>query len=304
MNKLTPIDYVEDALSHQPRIILSWVTEGIVINNIRYSIKEFRLKKDSKLYAVIAENKYNSDYFEVQLCPDEATLKDIYKSIKDNKVAITKEITDRTSEVARVDKAIKDNTKKIDKEITDRKSEITRVDGKLTELQGSIKPIVSGDSGLLTVTTDNSQIKLTPKHDEQKQNKLTAGEGITIQDNVISAAVSKSKPKKITGVNKGTHYIYATIDDVQPLDVFNDGSIVINKILNVFAAIPQTEEATTYSTTLDELGITSDYVAYTCNTTPIVNGVTIDVRDRNITLTGSNSTYVEFKVLIYGGPRA
>lgn len=279
MNKLTPIDYVEDALSHQPRIILSWVTEGIVINNIRYSIKEFRLKKDGKLYAVIAENKYNSDYFEVQLCPDEATLKDIYKSIKDNKAAITKEITDR-------------------------KSEITRVDGKLTELQGSIKPIVSGDSGLLTVTTDNSQIKLTPKHDEQKQNKLTAGEGITIQDNVISAAVSKSKPKKITGVNKGTHYIYATIDDVQPLDVFNDGSIVINKILNVFAAIPQTEEATTYSTTLDELGITSDYVAYTCNTTPIVNGVTIDVRDRNITLTGSNSTYVEFKVLIYGGPRA
>ena len=113
MNKLTPIDYIEDALSHQPRIILSWVTEGIVINNIRYSIKEFRLKEDGKLYAVIAENKYNSNYFEVQLCPDEATLKDIYKSIKDNKVAINKEITDRKGEITRVDNAIKANTTKI-----------------------------------------------------------------------------------------------------------------------------------------------------------------------------------------------
>lgn len=304
MNKLTPIDYIEDALSHQPRIILSWVTEGIVINNVRYSIKEFRLKEDGKLYAVIAENKYNSNYFEIQLCPDEATLKDIYKSIKDNKVAINKEITDRKGEITRVDNAIKANTTKIEQETTDRQGEITRVDGKLTELQNSIKPIVSSDSGLLTVTTEDSQIKLTPKHDEQKQNKLTAGEGITIQDNVISAATSQSTSKKITGVNKGTSYIYATIDDVQPLDVFSDRSIVINKILNVFAAIPQTEEATTYSTTLDELGITSDYVAYTCNTTPVVNGVTIDVRDRNITLTGSNSTYVEFKVLIYGGQQS
>lgn len=185
MNKLTPIDYVEETLSYQPKIILSWVTEGIVINNTRYSIKEFRLKKDGKLYAVIAENKYNSDYFEVELCPDEATLKDIYKSIKDNKAAITKEITDRTNEVARVDKAVKANTTKIDKEITDRKSEITRVDGKLTELQGSIKPIVSSDSGLLTVTTEDSQIKLTPKHDTQKQNTLTSNSSIGVTGDTL-----------------------------------------------------------------------------------------------------------------------
>ena len=160
MNKFKPIDYVEDALSHQPRIILSWVTEGIVINNIRYSIKEFRLKEDGKLYAVIAENKYNSDYFEVQLCPDEETLKDIQKAIKDNKAAI-------------------------DKEITDRKSEISRVDGKVTELQGNIKPVVSEDDGLLTVTTEDSQIKLTPKHDSQKQNTLTSNSSIGVEGSTL-----------------------------------------------------------------------------------------------------------------------
>ena len=185
MNKLTPIDYIEDALSHQPRIILSWVTEGIVINNKRYSIKEFRLKEDGKLYAVIAENKYNSDYFEVQLCPDEETLKDIQKAIKDNKAAIDKEITYRKNEIARVDKAIEANTTKIDKEITDRKSEISRVDGKVTELQGNIKPVVSEDDGLLTVTTEDSQIKLTPKHDAQKQNTLTSNASIGVSENTL-----------------------------------------------------------------------------------------------------------------------
>ena len=203
MNKLTPIDYIENSLSYQPKIILSWVTEGIVINNTRYSIKEFRLKEDGKLYAVIAENKYDSGYFEVQLAPDEETLKDIYQAIKENKISIEKEVTDRKSEITRVDTAIKANntkieqeiadrkseidhvdgkiganTAKIDKEITDRKNEISRVDGKVTELQNNIKPIVSDDSGLLAVTTENSQIKLTPKHDDQKQNKLDSNTSI------------------------------------------------------------------------------------------------------------------------------
>lgn len=185
MNKLIPIDYIENTLSYQPKIILSWVTEGIVINNKRYSIKEFRLKEDGKLYAVIAENKYNSDYFEVQLCPDEETLKDIYKSIKDNKAAIAKEITDRKNEIGRVDGKIESNTTKINQEITDRQNEISRVDGKVTELQGNIKPVVSEDGGLLTVTTEDAQIKLTPKHDSQKQNTLTSNSSIGVEGNTL-----------------------------------------------------------------------------------------------------------------------
>ena len=57
MNKLNPIKYIEDMMSHHPKSISLWITEGIVINNKRYIIKEFRLR-DGKLYAVIAENKY------------------------------------------------------------------------------------------------------------------------------------------------------------------------------------------------------------------------------------------------------
>ena len=127
MNKLNPIKYIENMLSHHPKSISLWITEGIVINGERYIIKEFRLR-DGSLYAVIAENKYTPKYFEVKLAPDEETLKDIYKAIEENKIAIEKEVTDRKNDIARVDNAIKANTTKIEQEITDRKSEIARVD--------------------------------------------------------------------------------------------------------------------------------------------------------------------------------
>ena len=130
MNKLNPIKYIENMISHHPKSISLWMTEGIVINGERYIIKEFRLR-DGSLYAVIAENKYTPKYFEVKLAPDEETLKDIYQAIKDNKIAIEQEITDRKNEISRVDSAIKANTTKINQEITDRKNEINRVDKKV-----------------------------------------------------------------------------------------------------------------------------------------------------------------------------
>ena len=196
MNKLNPIKYIENIISHHPKTVLLWMTNGIVIDGNRYIIKEFRLK-DDKLYAVISDNKYNPEYFEVQLCTDEGTLKDIYKAIEENKIAIEKEvtdrkneinrvdkaiaanttkinqeITDRTNEITRVDEAINANTAKINKEITDRQNDINRVDNKITELQGNIKPVVSGNTELLTVTKEESQIKLTPSHDVQKEQVL------------------------------------------------------------------------------------------------------------------------------------
>lgn len=187
MNKLTPIEYIENSLSYQPKIILSWVTEGIVINNTRYSVKEFRLKEDGKLYAVIAENKYDPEYFEVQLCNyDEEILKDIYKAIKDNKIAIYKEITDRENEINRVDNAIKENTAKIDEGITDHQNDINRVDKAIAANTTKINQEITDRTNEITrvdgaISTLNSSLS-------QKQNKLTSGEGITIQDNVISAS--------------------------------------------------------------------------------------------------------------------
>ena len=127
MTKLNPIKYIENMLSHHPKSFYLWITDGIVIDDKRYIIKEFRFR-NGKLYAVISENKYNPKYFEVQLSPDEETLKAIYKAIEDNKIAIKTEIADRKNEITRVDAAIKANTTKINQEITDRKSEIARVD--------------------------------------------------------------------------------------------------------------------------------------------------------------------------------
>ena len=193
MNKLTPIEYIENSLSYQPKIILSWVTEGIVINNTRYSVKEFRLKEDDKLYAVISDNKYNPKYFEVQLCSDEGTLdeeilKDIYKAIKDNKIAIYKEITDRENEINRVDNAIKENTAKIDEGITDHQNDINRVDKAIAANTTKINQEITDRTNEITrvdgaISTLNSSLS-------QKQTKLTSGEGITIKDNVISASGS------------------------------------------------------------------------------------------------------------------
>ena len=185
MKKLNPIKYIEDALSHHPKTILLWMTQGIVIDGNRYSIKEFRLK-DSKLYAVIANNEYNPEYFEVQLCSDEGTLKDIYKAIKDNKIAIYKEITDRENEINRVDNAIKENTAKIDEGITDHQNDINRVDKAIAANTTKINQEITDRTNEITrvdgaISTLNSSLS-------QKQNKLTSGEGITIQDNVISAS--------------------------------------------------------------------------------------------------------------------
>ena len=192
MNKLTPVEYIEDTLSHHPKTILLWMTQGIVINGERYAIKEFRLK-DDKLYAVISDNKYNPKYFEVQLCPDEGTLdegtlKDIYKAIKDNKIAIYKEITDRENEINRVDNAIKENTAKIDEGITDHQNDINRVDKAIAANTTKINQEITDRTNEITrvdgaISTLNSSLS-------QKQNKLTSGEGITIQDNVISASGS------------------------------------------------------------------------------------------------------------------
>ena len=210
MNKLTPIDYIENTLSYQPKIILSWVTEGIVINNKRYSIKEFRLKEDGKLYAVIAENKYNSDYFEVQLCPDEETLKQILASIaaKEQTLESTRNTiainhgSNGTSKKTKVDtnpeKVLEhDNltvgdalTKEHTGNTTNLNVDPTKVleHDNLTVGHGLTKTHVNGKSTTELKVSDELINAIN-----SKQEQLVAGNGITIQDNTISANTSTSQ---------------------------------------------------------------------------------------------------------------
>lgn len=186
MNKLNPIKYIENMLSHHPKSISLWMTEGIVINGERYIIKEFRLR-DGSLYAVIAENKYTPKYFEVKLAPDEETLKDIYQAIEENKIAIEKEVTDRKNEIARVDTAIKANTTKIEQEIADRKSEIARVDKAIEANTAKIdKEIADRESEIervdqeIEANTEKINQEITDRQNE-----------ITRVDNAINANTAK-----------------------------------------------------------------------------------------------------------------
>lgn len=260
MNKLTPIDYIENSLSYQPKIILSWVTEGIVINDTRYSVKEFRLKEDGKLYAVIAENKYDSGYFEVQLAPNEETLENTNESIKANKAAI-------------------------DKEITDRKSEISRVDGKVTELQSNIKPIVSDDSGLLAVTTEDSQIKLTPKHDAQKQNTLRSNSSIGIEGDTLRQLYTSNQTYTSENGTLKTH--------VKSVSSSTNVSVAEEEF-NFTLKINQGQQSATFTLNEhDKTKFNSIITAYGVDSSVRINGCLFALSDSTLTVsteanTGSN----------------
>lgn len=55
------IDYNQNNLSHVPKSIMYWVSQGIVIGDIRYSIKEFKIE-DGKLKFII---EHNGDFYEL-----------------------------------------------------------------------------------------------------------------------------------------------------------------------------------------------------------------------------------------------
>lgn len=206
MNKLNPIKYIENMLSHHPKSISLWITEGIVINGERYVIKEFRLR-DGSLYAVIAENKYTPKYFEVKLAPDEETLKDIYQAIEENKIAIEKEVTDRKNEIARVDTAIKANTTKIEQEIADRKSEIARVDKAIAANTAKIdKEIADRESEIERVDQEiDANTEKINQEITDRQNEITR------VDNAINANTAKidkeiqDRKNEITRVDGAIH---------------------------------------------------------------------------------------------------
>lgn len=55
------IDYNQNNLSHVPKSILYWVSQVIVMDDIRYSIKEFKIE-DGKLKFII---EHNGDFYEL-----------------------------------------------------------------------------------------------------------------------------------------------------------------------------------------------------------------------------------------------
>lgn len=56
------IEYNQNDLSHVPKSIIYWVSQGVVIEGLRYSVKEFRVE-DGNLKLIIERN---GEFFEVE----------------------------------------------------------------------------------------------------------------------------------------------------------------------------------------------------------------------------------------------
>lgn len=57
------IEYNQNDFSHVPKSIIYWVSQGIVIQGVRYSIKEFRMEDEK--FKLVVEN--NGEFFEVDV---------------------------------------------------------------------------------------------------------------------------------------------------------------------------------------------------------------------------------------------
>lgn len=55
------IDYKQNDFSHVPKSIIYWVSQGVVIDGVRYSVKEFRVEDEK--FKLVVEN--NGEFFEV-----------------------------------------------------------------------------------------------------------------------------------------------------------------------------------------------------------------------------------------------
>ena len=112
------IDYNQNNLSHVPKSIMYWVSQGIVIGDIRYSIKEFRIE-DGKLKFII---EHNGDFYELDAPMSESGRSDSSKVdyvtkndiLSDDTIQLTKSTTDNTAGIGLVPK-VTQNLDKLNK---------------------------------------------------------------------------------------------------------------------------------------------------------------------------------------------
>ena len=176
--KLVKINYFENIRSHHPKSIIYWVTEGIIIDDKRYPIEEFRLKDDG-LYAVVSKN--DREYFEVFLNTYDDT--EILSQLKELNIRLTAE------------------EQKVDKDTT-----YTAGNGLI--LSGTEFSI---DDSKVATQQELEEIDIRLTAEEQKEDKDTtykAGCLINISnDNTISAI----SPKFADDINSLDAYVYLNI---------------------------------------------------------------------------------------------
>ena len=99
--KLQEVDFDSSVISHHPKSFEYYFTHGLVVNDIRYIVKEFFVKH-GKLYAILTEDE--DTYYEMYLSfLDENVIEDLKKDISDLK-AKDKQFDKRLSDLENVRK--------------------------------------------------------------------------------------------------------------------------------------------------------------------------------------------------------
>lgn len=212
MTELKQINYCPSVISHHPKSIIYWITEGIIINDKKYSIKEFILK-DDKLSIIVSSDDLN--YFEVELT-------------KDNK-----ELLDRVNKINNIEYKqgdgiiISDNTISVDNSIVPKYVVTTGIntitsssytDGVMDSLEKlTLSTDLSWDIIKLTVISDTSVPReiIIASHDmilsegnynfEVMNNEITITNNMEAYEVTIISTIYHKNP-----VSSPTHNLYIT----------------------------------------------------------------------------------------------
>ena len=156
------IHYNEHIRSHHPKSIIYWVTEGIIIDDKRYPIEEFRLKDDG-LYAVVSQN--DKEYFEVFLNTYDDT--EILSQLKELNIRLTAEEQkeDKDTTYTAGNGLILSGTEfSIDDSKVATQQELEEIDIRLTaEEQKEDKDTTYKAGCLINISNDNTISAISPK---------------------------------------------------------------------------------------------------------------------------------------------
>lgn len=264
MTNLTRVDFSPHIRSHHPKSIIYWVTEGITIDKIKYSIKEFILK-DSGLYAIVTpdDRKYyeafltKSDTSEIEKQVDEinkkikaiqnyddSNLKSRIESLE------SKEDKDTTYRPGTGIQFVENNIIGIDDTVA-LKSDINSLNQSILTIEESIEDnkITIGDG----LTKINNSVKVdfavvptrelvdeldnrvhTLENKPDNDTKYLAGNGLTLDDKTFNVDMTKLVSKEtVDDINRRLSAQESKVDNDTIYSSGKGVTVNVNKTLDV-----------------------------------------------------------------------
>lgn len=264
MTNLTRVDFSPHIRSHHPKSIIYWVTEGITIDNVKYSIKEFLLK-DSGLYAIVTPD--DRKYYEAFLTKSDTS--EIEKQISE----INKKINDvQNYDDSALKSRIESLENKEDKDTTYRpgtgiqfvenniigiddtvatKDDIENVNQHISDVEQQLKDREVNVGDGLTKTNDLVKVdfavvptrELVDELDNRvhalenrpdNDTKYLAGTGLTLNDKTFSVDMTKLVSKEtIDDINRRLSSQESKVDNYTTYNSGKGVTVNTNKTLDV-----------------------------------------------------------------------